>query len=89
MEAFVDESLATMLSASLSTSGLGPVIGAQQASVLLACSEEHIERLAESGQLPGRKYGRGWAFVTAQLLHHIVVECAVVKRLARSKTPRI
>ena len=50
METFIDESLAKMLSASLSTSGLGPIIDAKQASVLLGCSEEHIERLAESGR---------------------------------------
>ena len=45
METFIDESLAKMLSASLSTSGLGPITDAQQASVMLGCSEEHIERL--------------------------------------------
>ena len=55
----VDESLARMLSANLSTSGLGLVIDAQRASELLACSEGHIEKLAESGRLPGKKYGRG------------------------------
>ena len=76
MEALIEQSLATMLSASLSTSGLGPVIDAQKASVMLGCSQEHIERLAEGGQLPGKKYGRGWIFITAQLLHHVVVECA-------------
>jgi hypothetical protein len=59
MEVSVDESLAAMLSASLTTSGLpGPVIDAQQASVLLSCSEGHIDRLADSGLLPGTKYGR-------------------------------
>src|ERR1700730_6404014 len=76
MEVSVDESLAAMLSASLTISGLGPVIDAQQASVLLSCSEGHIDRLADSGLLPGTKYGRGWIFVTAQLIHHVVLECA-------------
>jgi excisionase family DNA binding protein len=76
METLVHESLATMLSASLSTSGLKPIIDVQQTAVLLACSEGHIQRLAESGQLPGTKYGRGWIFVTAQLLHHVVAKCA-------------
>jgi len=84
METFVDESVARMLNATLSTSGLGPVIDVQQASVLLACSEGHIERLAESGRLPGKKYGRGWIFVTAQLLHHVVVECAGNLRAAEA-----
>jgi excisionase family DNA binding protein len=72
----VDESLAVMLSASLSTSGLGPTLNAQQASVLLDCSEGHVEKLAESGRLPGAKFGRGWVFVTAQLLHYVVAACA-------------
>src|SRR5262249_37524231 len=76
METLPRESLATMLSASLVTSGLKPIIGVQQTAVLLACSEGHIQRLAESGQLPGTKYGRGWIFVTAQLLHHVVAKCA-------------
>jgi hypothetical protein len=76
MDFCIDGSLAAMLSASLTTSGLGTVIDAQQAAALLACSEGHIDRLAESGRLPGRKYGRGWVFVTAQLLHHVVTESA-------------
>ena len=33
----------------------GPVIDAQKASVVLGCSQEHVERLAERGQLPGNK----------------------------------
>lgn len=28
------------------------------------------------GLLPGTKYGRGWIFVAAQLIHHVVLECA-------------
>lgn len=76
METRVDESLAAILSASLSKSGLGPTINAQQASVLLACSEGHVVKLAESGRLPGAKFGRGWIFVTAQLLHYVVAVCA-------------
>jgi hypothetical protein len=76
MDFCIDGSLAAMLSASLTTSGLGAVIDAQQAAALLGCSEGHIDRLAEGGRLPGRKYGRGWVFVTAQLLHHVVTESA-------------
>jgi hypothetical protein len=72
----MDELLPAMASASLSSSGLGPVIDAKHAAALLACSQEHIERLAECGRLPAKKYGRGWIFVTAQLLHHVIVECA-------------
>jgi excisionase family DNA binding protein len=89
METFVDESLAPMLSASIATSGLGPTINAQQASVLLGCSEGHIEKLAESGRLPGTKYGRGWIFVTAQLLHHVVVECAGNLRAAEASSSEL
>lgn len=76
MGTFVDESLARKLSASLSTSGLGLVIDAQQGSEPPACSEGHIEKMAECGRLPGTKFGRGWILVTAQLLHHVAAECA-------------
>jgi excisionase family DNA binding protein len=76
MDASTDELLAAMASASLSSSGLGPVIDAKQAATLLACSQEHIEKLTECGRLPAKKYGRGWIFVTTQLLHHVIAECA-------------
>lgn len=76
MDASIDESLAARLSASLSNSDLGPIIDAGQASALLICSQGHLERLAETGQLPGKKYGRGWIFVTAQLVHHVAIQCA-------------
>lgn len=76
MDARYDESLSAMLSASLSMSGLGPTINSEQASALLACSEAHVEKMAECGRLPGTKFGRGWIFVTAQLLHHVITECA-------------
>ena len=76
MDARYDESLSAMLSASLSMSGLGPTINSEQAAALLACSEGHVEKMAECGRLPGTKFGRRWIFVTAQLLHHVVTECA-------------
>ena len=60
---------------SVSTSALGPIVNVLQVAALLDCPPEHIERLAESGQLPARKYGSGWIFVTAQLLRHIAAEC--------------
>jgi hypothetical protein len=53
MDAPTVESLATMLSASLSTPGLSPIIDAKQAAALLTCSQRHIETLLESGQLDG------------------------------------
>src|SRR6185437_4761436 len=49
---------------------------AKQAAALLACSQRPNERLAECGLLSAKKYGRGWSFVTAQLLHHVIAGCA-------------
>ena len=60
---------------SVSTWELGPIINVSQVAALLDCPTEHIERLADSGHLPGRKYGSSWIFVTAQLLQHIAAEC--------------
>jgi Ribbon-helix-helix domain len=70
MKAYIPEHV------SVSTSALGPIINASQVAALLDCPTEHVERLAETGHLPGRKYGSGWIFVTAQLLRHIAAECA-------------
>ena len=51
----LDESVAAMLSASLTTSGCGPVIDALQASVLLSCSEGCIGISALDRVAPGQR----------------------------------
>ena len=70
------EPFAVLLAGSLSSAALPPLIDAEQAAKMLGCSKEHVEELADRGKLPATKYGRGWVFVTAQLLHHVVEDCA-------------
>jgi len=64
--------LATILSASLAQ--LPPIIDAEQVAALLHCSKGQIEDLAESGRLPATKFGRGWVFVTAQIVYSVLQE---------------
>ena len=52
------------------------IIDAEQAAALLHCSKGQIELLAERGQLPATKFGRGWIFVTAQLIQCALTRCA-------------
>ncbi|HZT04973.1 MAG TPA: helix-turn-helix domain-containing protein [Steroidobacteraceae bacterium] len=65
-----------LLTCSLSSAALPPLIDAEQAAKMLGCSKEHVEALADRGALPATKYGRGWIFVTAQLIHHVAQDCA-------------
>lgn len=46
---------------------------AAQCAELLYCSKIQVERLAERGELPGMKVGRGWVFGTAQIIEHLRV----------------
>src|SRR5262245_41979925 len=68
--------LASMLTASLAASQLPVSIDAEAAATLLHCSKRQIELLAEGDQLPGTKFGHGWIFVTAQLIHCVIERCA-------------
>ncbi len=76
METSLHNPLGDLLAASLSSSSLPPLIDAEQAAGMLGCSKEHLEELADRGKLPATKYGRGWIFVTAQLIHHVAQDCA-------------
>lgn len=64
------------LAASITASALPPIINAAKCAQLLGCSKEHIDTLADRGELPAAKFGRGWVFVTAQLLVHVAARCA-------------
>lgn len=75
--------LTDLLSASIAASKLPPVIDAEQCAALLRCSKPHIDGLADRGDLPATKFGRGWVFVTAQLLAHVAAACQ--RNLARSQ----
>jgi len=46
-------------------------INAEQCAELLHCTEQRIEELTRSGELPGMKFGRGWIYVKADLLAYI------------------
>lgn len=46
-------------------------IDTEQCAELLHCTEQRIEELTRSGELPGMKFGRGWIYVKADLLAYI------------------
>lgn len=48
-----------------------PIMNAQQCAELLQCSEDTVEEMSRLGELPGVKYGRGWIYVTADLLAYL------------------
>lgn len=75
METVPTDSLSALLAASLASAALPPLINAEQAAGLLGCSKEHVEGMADRGELPATKYGRGWIFVTAQLVFHVSQDC--------------
>lgn len=52
-----------------------PMIDASQCAQLLRCSKEQVERLADDGRLPAVKFGRGWIFVTTQVLAYVESLC--------------
>ena len=45
-----------------------PTLDASQCAELLHCSKATVEALADRGELPATKFGRGWVFVTGQIL---------------------
>lgn len=76
MEQRTPEILSRMLGVSLATAQLPLIIDAAQVAELLRCTKSHVEALAERGRLPATKYGRGWIFVTAQVIQCVLEECA-------------
>lgn len=46
-------------------------INAEQCAELLYCTEQRIEELTRTGELPGMKFGRSWMYVKADLLAYI------------------
>ena len=88
METVPSDSLSALLAASLAAAALPPLISAEQAAGLLGCSKEHVEGMADRGELPATKYGRGWIFVTAQLVFHVSHDC-VKNMCPRDDTPTV
>jgi excisionase family DNA binding protein len=77
--------LAITLAASITASELPPIIDAAQCAALLRCSKQHLEALADRGAIPATKFGRGWVFVTAQVLTHVAAVCE--RNVQRTATP--
>lgn len=48
-----------------------PIMSAKQCAELLQCSEDTVEEMSRLGELPGVKCGRGWIYVTADLLAYL------------------
>ena len=46
-------------------------INAEQCAELLYCTEQRVEELTRTGELPGVKFGRSWIYVKADLLAYI------------------
>jgi excisionase family DNA binding protein len=68
---------------------LPPVIDSQTCAELLHCSKATVDELAEQGELPATKFGRGWVCHTALLLEYIRERCtreAEERKAARQLT---
>jgi excisionase family DNA binding protein len=86
METSNDTNLAGLLGASLSGANLPPILNAEQAAALLYCTKEHLETLAQAGEVPAARIGRGWIFLTPQLLSWLVERCG--ENLTRPRARR-
>jgi len=69
MEAVRSDSLSALLAASLASAALPPLINAEQAAALLGS-------IWTAWPTAVPKCGRGWIFVTAQLVLHVAHDCA-------------
>lgn len=50
---------------------LRPVLNAEECAELLRCCTDTVEEMSRSGELPGVKFGRGWIYVTSDLLAYL------------------
>ncbi|MEM7708970.1 MAG: helix-turn-helix domain-containing protein [Pseudomonadota bacterium] len=48
-----------------------PTIGTTEAARLLHCCSETVKRRARDGELPGRRVGRSWVFLRADVLNYV------------------
>lgn len=56
--------------------GFGVLIDAEQCGQLIGLTKEEVQSKASKGQLPGKKFGRGWRFVTSQIVLFVAAEAA-------------
>jgi hypothetical protein len=78
----------------LPTSNLPPVLDAAQAAQIQRCSQKTVEEMLRDGELPGVKWGEGWALPTCAFidrLNEIAVEKMLERREEKSqpKTPKL
>lgn len=59
----------------------------EQCAELLRCSASTIEELASKGELPATKFGRGWIFVTKQILEMLQTRCETEAAGRRAPVP--
>jgi hypothetical protein len=55
----------------VSAQDLPPVLDSEGAARLLCCAPKTVEEAARNGDLPGHKWGEGWAYPTEALLRRI------------------
>ena len=54
---------------------LPPTLDGGECAALLRCSKATVEELAARGAIPATRFGRGWVFVTEQILAHLKERC--------------
>ncbi len=54
-----------------STTSYDEVLTIREAAAFLKLSDQHVRRLAEAGELPGRKLGDRWRFSRPALLRYL------------------
>jgi hypothetical protein len=68
--------------------GFGILIDAEQCGQLIGLTKEEVQSKASKGQLPGKKFGRGWRFVTSQIVLFVAAEAAQnLQRRPRGEQP--
>lgn len=66
---------ATSLPAPDGATLLPPTLDGSECAALLRCSKATVEELAARGEIPATRFGRGWVFVTEQILAHLKARC--------------
>lgn len=64
---------------------LPATMDAAECATLLGCSKTTIEEPAANGELEATRFGRGWVFVTEQILAHVKARCEHEAGLRRAR----
>ena len=60
-------------------------IGSEDCAKILRCTQDQVEELARSGEIPGLKLGRSWLFVRSDLLAYLAEKAREEAMHRRSK----